>query len=137
MREFRPGEGIAPLELEISLPMMVAYAGATWDWHRYHYDLQFAREMGLPAPFVDGQMLGGLLARTVLRWAGPEAMLRRLWLRYRALLFPGETITCTGVVEEVRRQESSLLLLCRLEVRAGDGRAVVDQAGAEVEVPAP
>ncbi len=116
--------------------MMVAYAGATWDWHRYHYDPQLAQEMGLPAPFVDGQMLGGLLAKMLLHWAGSEAMLRRLWLRYRAFLFPGESIACTGVVEEVRQQGSSLLLVCRLEVRAGDGRLVVDQAGAEVEVPA-
>jgi acyl dehydratase len=136
LREFRAGEAIAPLEQEITLPMMVAYAGATWDWHRYHYDLQLAHEMGLPAPFVDGQMLGGLLAKMLLRWAGPEAMLRRLWLRYRALLFPGESIACTGVVEEVRQQGPFLLLVCRLEVRAGDGRPVVDQAGAEVEVPA-
>lgn len=129
------GEELPPLEVAITLPVLVAYAGATWDWHPYHYDQQLAREAGLPGPFVDGQMWGGLLARLALAWAGRDAWLRRLWLRYRSLLFCGETARCRGWVAAREERKGCTLIRCSLRVEAGDGRVVVDGAGAEVELP--
>ena len=38
------GDPIPPLERTIGLTDMVAYAGATWDWHKLHYDQAYVAE---------------------------------------------------------------------------------------------
>ncbi len=93
-----PGRAIRPLRWHIALPDMVAYGAATWDWHRLHYDEAHARRLGAPAPLVDGQMLGALLAECVLRSVGPGARLVRLSYRNRAPVHAGETVICAGTV---------------------------------------
>lgn len=92
------GRAIRPLRRCIALPDMVAYGAATWDWHRLHYDEAHARRLGAPAPLVDGQMLGALLAECVLRAAGPGARLVRLSYRNRAPVRAGETVVCSGTI---------------------------------------
>ncbi|WP_419914802.1 FAS1-like dehydratase domain-containing protein [Candidatus Poriferisodalis sp.] len=92
------GRAIRPLRRCIALPDMVAYGAATWDWHRLHYDEAHARRLGAPAPLVDGQMLGALLAECVLRSAGPAARLVRLSYRNRAPVRAGETVVCSGTI---------------------------------------
>ena len=79
--ESGPGK-VPPLEMEITLQAMVEYAAATWDFHRYHYDAEYVRALGFLAPFMDGQMLGGLVARQLMGWAGLEGFLRKLSIRY-------------------------------------------------------
>ncbi len=93
-----PGRSLRPLQRRIALPDMVAYGAATWDWHRLHYDETHARRLGAPAPLVDGQMLGALLAECVLRAAGPGARLVRLAYRNRSPVHAGETVTCSGTI---------------------------------------
>ena len=93
-----PGRSLRPLRRRIALADMVAYGAATWDWHRLHYDEAHARRLGAPAPLVDGQMLGALLAECVLRAAGPGARLVRLSYRNRAPVRAGETVVCAGTI---------------------------------------
>ena len=50
---------------------MVAYAGSTWDWHKLHYDTDYLAAKRVPAPVVDGQVFGALLAEQLLDWLGP------------------------------------------------------------------
>ena len=95
------GTKISPLHRRIELPDMVTYGAATWDWHRLHYDPAHARRLGAPAPLVDGQMLGALLAECVLRYAGPGARLTRLAYRNRTPVLAGNTVSCTGTIATV------------------------------------
>ena len=93
-----PGRAVRPLRRGIALADMVAYGAATWDWHRLHYDDAHARRLGAPAPLVDGQMLGALLAECVLRSTGPEARLVRLAYRHRVPVHAGDTVVCSGTI---------------------------------------
>ena len=93
-----PGRSLRPLRRRIELADMVAYGAATWDWHRLHYDQAHARRLGAPAPLVDGQMLGALLAECVLRSAGSGARLVRLSYRNRVPVYAGETAVCSGTI---------------------------------------
>jgi acyl dehydratase len=97
----KSGEEVPALEREITLPDMVAYGGATWDWHPMHYDRELAELAGLPGPIVDGQMFGGILAKQLIDWLGPRAFLSKLAMRYKAMVFAGETIKCEGRVTDV------------------------------------
>lgn len=118
------------LERTIELPDMVAYAGATWDWHRLHYDTAWLTARGLERPVVDGQLFGALLAEMVLDWAGEGATLSTLSFRFKNLVFAGETVRCTGAV--VSEDGDRVSIDCRVEVVGDNARVAVAPASAEV-----
>ena len=133
------GEELPPLSKEIDLPRMMAYGAATWDFIRVHYDADHARELGFPAPFVDGQMLGGFLAQHVQDWAGPGAFLRRLGFRNRVMVYPGDSLVCRGVVTSLYREGESGdgpgLAECDLWIENQRAEKVVEPASALVQLP--
>ena len=96
-----PGAAMPPLEQRITSHLMMAYGAATWDWHRMHYDQDYARALGFPGAVLDGQVQGAFFARAVMDWLGPAAFIRRLSFRMRAMIFAGDTIRCEGEVREV------------------------------------
>jgi acyl dehydratase len=95
------GAVLPPLSRTITLVDMVAYAGATWDFYRLHYDLDFVAAAGVPAPVVDGQVFGALFAELVQDAFGPECFVRELSFTFRNLMFAGETVRCEGTVAAV------------------------------------
>jgi acyl dehydratase len=96
----KSGDALAALERTITLTDMIAYAGATWDWHRLHYDATFVEEKGLPKPVVDGQMLGALMAEQLMDELGPDAFITNLGFRFKAMVFAGDTVRVEGEVTE-------------------------------------
>ncbi|MBF6331158.1 hypothetical protein IU452_21890 [Nocardia transvalensis] len=109
---------------------MVAYAGATWDWHRLHYDTAYLAARGLPAPVIDGQLFGALLAEQLQDWLGPRARIRSLHFRFRTPAFAEETVCCTGEVVEVR--DDALVVRQQVAVVGERARVIVAPAGATV-----
>lgn len=130
------GQEILGFTREITLVSMAMYAGATWDFHRFHYDRDFVQARGHPAPFVDGQMIGALLARLLVDWAGPDAFVRHLSYRLRAMVYPGDRLTGRGVVTAKRREDGGHLVICALSIENQAGVAIVSGASAVVDLPA-
>ena len=130
----RAGDALPALEQKLDLVDLVLYAAATWDWYRWHYDAAVARESGLEGPLVDGQMLGALLARQALAWAGPRARVRRMSFRFTSMVFAGDTVRCESEVTSVNDQGGATLITLMQRVRVGD-RLAIDGATAELEVP--
>ncbi|MEV6162038.1 MaoC/PaaZ C-terminal domain-containing protein [Streptomyces sp. NPDC052052] len=130
-----PGSVVPPLRRDFPLSRMVAYAGATWDWHRLHYDTAYVTERGLPAPVVDGQVLGALLAEQLQRWLGPQCALRTLHFRFAQPVFAGESVLCTGRVTAV---DGDLVTVeQRVEVTGTKARTAVASAGATLTLAPP
>ncbi|GAA5071011.1 MaoC/PaaZ C-terminal domain-containing protein [Nocardia iowensis] len=125
------GTRIPPLRRRIEQADMIAYAGATWDWHRLHYDTGYVTERGLPAPVIDGQLFGALLAEQLLDWIGPRARITRLHFRFRAMAFAGETVCCTGEVIETD-PDGALVVRQQVAVAGDRPRVIVAPAGATV-----
>ena len=130
--DIQEGATLPPLTKEISTVQMMMYGAATWDFMRIHYDADYTRQRGFPGPFVDGQMLGAFLAQLVVDWAGNPEALRRLSVRYRNFVFPGDTVTCKGWVRQKSVEGSDALVECELvaehqngEVGAGPGVALL------------
>lgn len=95
------GTEVPALQRRITLVNMVAYAGATWDWHRLHYDTEFVAAKNLPGPIVDGQVYGALLVEMLQDWLGPDSFVHQLDFTFRNLVFAGESLRCSGVVKGV------------------------------------
>lgn len=128
------GESLPTLSVTLDLTALVTYAGATWDFHKCHYDAGFAASMGQPAPFMDGQMMGALVARQLMQWGGRDAFLRRLGYRHRATVLVGETILLDGAVTATTVEDGRSLVHFRLAVTKPDGRSVADGIAATVEL---
>ncbi|MGH8012427.1 MAG: MaoC family dehydratase [Candidatus Binataceae bacterium] len=125
------GQVVPPLERTLSQMRMVAYAGATWDWHRLHYDAAYCAERNLPRPVVDGQMMGALLAEMLIDWLGPRAFIRRLKFRLRAMVFAGDCVRCEGEVAALTKENHRDAIAVALRIRVGD-KLVVEPASAEI-----
>ncbi len=127
------GDAVPHLERRMTLPSMIAYAGATWDWHRLHYDPEFVSARNLPAPVVDGQVFGALLVEMIQDWLGPECFVQQLHFTFRNLVFADEAVRCSGTVTGVG--EGWVALDLRVDVVGVDGAALrpaVSPAGARV-----
>jgi acyl dehydratase len=118
------------LERKLDLVRMIAYAGATWDWARLHYDPTYVAQRSLPAPVVDGQMIGALLSEALIDWLGPGAFIRKLKFRLRAMVFAGDTVQCEGEVKALATEAGQTLVTVAHRVhcsnrRVADGSSVV------------
>ena len=124
----KTGDPLPQLERTIELVDMIAYAGATWDWHRLHYDQAFVAEKGLPGAVVDGQMLGALMAEQIMDALGPKAFITNLGFRFKAMVFAGDTVRIEGTVTEA--MNGSLAVQQRVTV----GDKVAAEVSAKVRV---
>jgi acyl dehydratase len=127
------GDRVPPLERTITLTDMVAYAGATWDWHRLHYDTAYVAEKGLPGPIVDGQVFGAYLVEMLQDWLGPDCFVQTLDFSFRNLMFAGETIRCDGEVTAVDADTVDVAMsVTILGANGADDRFAVKPASARV-----
>jgi acyl dehydratase len=121
---FTVGASLPELVRRIELADMVAYAGATWDWHRLHYDTGYVSALGLPGPVVDGQQLGALLAEQVQDALGPPAQITAMEFRFRSMVYAGETVRCVAQVAAVDGRDlriaQQILVADRVAVDSAD-----------------
>ena len=89
----------------ISTVDLMIYGGATWDWHRLHYDKDYVNELGLQNLVIDGQMYGALFARYISSWAGPSSFIQKLSVTYKTLAFAGDKLSFGGVVKKFEGNE--------------------------------
>ena len=127
------GESLPPLEHHFTQVDLVAYGAATWDWHRLHYDLDYARSKNLPGTLVDGQAFGALFARVVQDWAGPRAFITRLSFKMKSMAFAGDTLAASGAVTAVRETPEGLVVT--LAQRLMNGERLAADAVTEVRLP--
>ena len=125
------GAPIPPLERVLTQMRLVAYGAATWDWHRLHYEREYAAARNIAGPIVDGQMFGALLAEALIDWLGPRAFIRRMSFRLRAMVFAGETVRCEGEVASILAEANCEVVRVTQRVRVGE-RIAVEPASAEI-----
>lgn len=126
---------LEPREVPMRLVDMVAYAGATWDWHRMHHDHQWAMRAGFPGPVVDGQVLGALLVEQAQDAFGPRARMRHQSFRFHSVVVAGEVVRLEARVVEVDGDLVTLRQAVQVREPAGErlaatGRAIVEVPGA-------
>ena len=119
MKNVKVGDHVPSLTKYCTLTSMIAYAGATWDWHRLHYDLDYLQAKGLKAPVVDGQVFGAYVVQAIQDWLGESAFISELDFRYAGLVFAEEHVQVSGEVTEVSGAGVSLSL--KIDVVAANG----------------
>ena len=110
MKNVKVGDQVPALTKHCTLTSMIAYAGATWDWHRLHYDQEYLASKGLKAPVVDGQVFGAYVVQAIQDWLGESAFISELDFRYAGLVFAEEHVQVSGEVTESSSSEVAISL---------------------------
>jgi acyl dehydratase len=124
-----PGLQLPVAEHPIERPALVRYAGASGDFNRIHWDDEFARSVGLPGVIAHGMYSMALAARSVSAFAGDPRAVRRLRVRFSAMIRPGQTLVVTGAVAAVDDDGAVTL---RFEALNDDGERVLAKGEAEL-----
>lgn len=122
-----PEEAFGPL----GLSDFVRYAGASGDMNPLHFDQAAAQRAGYPSVFSQGMLQAGLLGTSLTNWFPAESV-RRFQVRFLAQVWPGDILTCTGAVEEIREESRVMTLSLTATRQTGE---VVVSGSADIELP--
>lgn len=102
---------------------IVQYAGASGDYNPIHSDERFAVEAaGYPGVFAHGMLTMGMAGTLLTDFVG-DARLLEFGARFVAQVWPGDTLTGTLEVVDVRTDPAQVEL--RLTVTNQDGKTVL------------
>jgi acyl dehydratase len=76
---------------------LTRYAGASGDFNPIHQDAAFAKAAGMGDVFAHGMLSMGFVAQSVTDWFGAGTV-RKLGVRFAALVRLGDVVTCRGKV---------------------------------------
>jgi acyl dehydratase len=128
--QVRPGDVLPEVAQTIERMDLVRYAGASGDFNPIHWNEEVARAVGLPGVIAHGMYSMGIAARMVAGWAGDPAAVKRLRVRFSAMIEPGQTLTAKGEVAEVDGGR----VLVRFHAEDEKGDKVLSKGEAELEL---
>ena len=108
MRVCHVGEKMPSLVKHCTMTSMVAYAGATWDWHRIHYENEYVKARGIDYPVVDGQVFGAYAVQAIQDWLGSKAFVSSLDFRLSQLVYANEIVRGDGEITKVSDEGLSI-----------------------------
>ncbi|MDP6452978.1 MAG: MaoC family dehydratase [SAR202 cluster bacterium] len=75
------------------------WSAAIENWHRIHYDQDFALyHEGLPNVLIHGSWKQSIMPKYLKDFCLPNGWMWKVSFQHRAMIVPGDTITCWGVV---------------------------------------
>ena len=121
------GDELPPLvKGPIQQIQLTRYAGASGDFNPIHQDDEFAKAAGMGGVFAHGMLSMGFVAQALTDWAGAGTV-RKLGVRFAALVRLGDVVTCRGRV--LARSSRADTHLVDLEVWAENQRGEKVVAG--------
>jgi acyl dehydratase len=92
------------LVTNLTRTQIVQYAGVSGDYNPLHTDEPFARGIaGYPSVFAHGMLTMAMTGRVLTELAGPENLVA-YGARFRAQVWPGDTLTSSATVVAVRTE---------------------------------
>jgi acyl dehydratase len=123
--ELAVGTSAAPREFgPLTTQTFVRYSGASGDLNPIHYDHEFAVRAGYRSVFSQGMHQAALLASFATDWLGAEH-LRRFLVRFRDQVWPGDVLTCNGLVTTVTPSGAQRLVTVELTCARQTGDLVI------------
>jgi acyl dehydratase len=129
------GDSLPTVQRLVTQEQIEKYARASGDFNPIHVDKEFAAASQFGGTIAHGMKIAATLSEMMteafsLDWLKTG----RLKLRFRAPVYPGDTVTAFGEVKRVRQRDGSRELVCSVGVRKQDGEAAIT-GDATVTVP--
>ncbi|HWH30821.1 MAG TPA: hypothetical protein VNU26_18010 [Mycobacteriales bacterium] len=96
------GDELPSLVVEASVRTIVSTAIATRDYQDVHHDIAAAQQRGSKTIFTNILTTNGYCIRLVTDWTGPDAVVKKAAIRLGVPNYAGDTLTLTGVVDDVQ-----------------------------------
>ncbi len=110
---------------DLSRTQLVMYAGTSGDYNPLHSDDLYSREVaGYPGVFAHGMLTMGLTGKMLTNYVG-DGRLTNFGVRFTNQVWPGDTLTSTATVVEVRAEGGEHFVDLSLETTNQDGKTVV------------
>jgi 3-hydroxybutyryl-CoA dehydratase len=116
------GDALPSVVKAVTQKQVNAYADAAQDWNPIHLDAEFAARTQFGQRIAHG-MLGLGFVSEMLSKAFPEAWGRDsgLKVRFKAPVYPGDTVTASGVVTSVSDEDGRSRIECAVQCTGPDG----------------
>jgi acyl dehydratase len=124
--KIKVGDSIPPLAKgPLTKEWIRKYADASGDHNPIHIDDKYATAFGLPGVIAHGMLNMGFVAQHVANWAGLEGSLKRIKVRFGAIVKPGDTVTCKGKVKDKKIEGGRKTVFCELWAENQKGEQVI------------
>ena len=129
------GDQLPRVERLIDQDQVERYARASGDFNPVHIDNEFAKSSQFGRTIAHGMLIAASISE-VMTTAFKVDWLRsgRMKLRFRAPVFPGDTIVAQGEIKDIRERAGKREAICSVDVRKRDGELVIS-GEATVSVP--
>ncbi|HEU4783007.1 MAG TPA: MaoC family dehydratase N-terminal domain-containing protein [Ktedonobacterales bacterium] len=104
----REGEPLPPLTKTVTQAQIDAYADVSGDHNPIHINPDVARSVGLDGTIAHGMLSMAFAGQVLTDWltAAPgRGRLGRLRVRFQAMVRPGDTLTCRGVLRPAEQDK--------------------------------
>ena len=115
------GMELPTLQKDTTTQQLVMYAGASGDYYQIHYDLEFAKNNGLPNVILHGALKNAFLGHLVTDWIGEWGTLKKLSVQYRGMDIPGTPAYVKGVVKKKYVQDGENVVECVIWLENHEG----------------
>lgn len=88
----------------ISRQQLKEYAVASGDLNPLHTDDEFAKKIGMPSVIAHGMLIMGQLGKYVRDLAGDHTAIKEYKMRFGAMTFPEDRISCVAVVKDISEE---------------------------------
>ena len=129
------GDQLPRVERLIDQDRVERYAKASGDFNPVHIDHEFAKSSQFGRTIAHGMMIAASISE-IMTAAFKMDWLRsgRMKLRFRAPVYPGDTIVAQGEIKDIREKDGKREAICSVDVRKQDGELVIS-GEATVSVP--
>ncbi len=126
MSDLKTGDEHSEVVIDnLSRTQLVMYSGASGDYNPLHTDDVYTKEVaGYPGVFAHGMLTMGLTGKMLTNYVG-DGRLTKFGVRFTNQVWPGDTLTSTATVTEVRVEDGQALVDLEVKTTNQDGTTVV------------
>ena len=126
--DIKVGMEIPTIKKNPTTQQLVKYAGASGDFYQIHYDMDYAKNNGLPGVILHGALKNAFLGQVITDWIGNSGKLKMLEVQYKGMDLPGTPVYAKGIVTDII-DENNINCDLWLETDKGDkttvGKAII------------
>ncbi len=126
MSDLKPGDEHSEVVIDnLSRTQLVMYSGASGDYNPLHTDDVYTKEVaGYPGVFAHGMLTMGLTGKMLTNYVG-DGRLTKFGVRFTNQVWPGDTLTSTATVTDLRVQDGQALVDLEVKTTNQEGSTVV------------